>query len=282
MSDFSGKYVVVTGGSKGIGKSISKDFFACGAFVLICGRKQRDIDATCKEMDPTGKRFFGIKADVSKAVDCRKFIDFALKKFGKIDILINNAGIYGEIGEFVKNDVKRWTKTVETNLFGTIYCTRFSLLAMKKAGSGKIVNLAGGGIGGKKPLPNFSAYYTSKIAIAGFTETLAAEVGNANIQVNCIAPGAVNTGITDYLIFEGPEKAGVEVYRQAIKQKSEGESSKQNITDLIFFLCSSKSDHVNGKLLSAKWDSLDVIKKAEKNDNLFKLRRIDNDLFYEK
>ena len=281
MNDFSGKYVIVTGGSKGIGKAIATNFFERGATVLICARKKEDVDAISREIDPTGKRFFGITADVSKISDCRWLINFALKKFGTIDILINNAGIYGEIGEFTRADLKKWTKTIETNVFGTVYCTRFVLPIMKKQKKGKIVNLAGGGIGGKKALPNFSAYYTSKIAVSGFTEPLATEIGVLGIQVNCISPGSVNTGITDYLIAQGQKKAGLQMYNDALKQKKEGESSTEQITSLVAFLCSPEADHISGRLLSAKWDRTDILKKLKKND-LFKLRRIDNDFFYEK
>ena len=281
MNDFVGKYVVVTGGSKGIGKAIAKDFFVRGATVLICARKKRDITAVCQEIDTTRKRFFGIIADVSKVVDCRKLINFATKKFGTIDVLINNAGIYGEIGQFAKVDLKQWTKTIETNLFGTIYCTHFALSIMEKNGKGKIVNFTGGGVGGKKPMPNFSAYYASKIAIAGFTETLAKEVNVRDIQINCMSPGPVNTGITDYLITQGPDKAGQEIYKKVLEQKKKGESSTVEITDMVAFLSSPLANHINGRMLSVR-DSIDVLKKLDNDNDLFKLRRIDNDLFYGK
>ncbi|MDO8482542.1 MAG: SDR family oxidoreductase [bacterium] len=279
MSDFSGKYVIVTGGSRGIGKAIAKEFFALGAGVLICARDQNELEATCNEIDPKRERFFGIKADVSEIADCEKVINFAVKKFGTIDILVNNAGTYGEIGELEKTDPENWAKTIAINLLGTVYCTRLVIPIMKKAGAGKIVNFAGGGVGGRKPLPNFSAYYTSKVAIAGFTETVAAETVKWNIQINCISPGPVNTGITDYLIAEGPEKAGEEMYEQSLKQKKTGGSSARLATDLIHFLCSADANHITGRLLSAKWDSIDTLKKIGKEGDIFKLRRIDNDSF---
>ncbi len=279
MSNFSGKCVIVTGGSRGIGKAIAKEFFGLGAEVLICARDRKELEAACNEIDPKGKKFFGIKADVSKIADCEKVINFAVKKFGTIDILVNNAGTYGEIEEFEKTNLKNWTKTIAVNLFGTVYCTRAALPIMKKAGAGKIINFAGGGIGGKKPLPNFSAYYTSKMAIAGFTETVAAETAKWNIQINCISPGPVNTAITDYLVAQGPEKAGEEMYKQSLQQKKTGGSSAQLATDLIDFLCSADANHITGRLLSAKWDSIDTLKKMGKEGDMFKLRRIDNDLF---
>lgn len=282
MGDFTGKHIIVTGGSGGIGKAIAKDFFDRGATVLICARKKSSLNETCKEIDPIGKRFFGIVADVSKIKDCKKLVNFAIKKFKKIDVLINNAGTYGEIGELSIVNLENWRKTIETNLFGTVQCTRLVLPIMKKRKTGKIINFAGGGIGGKNPLPNFSAYYTSKIAIAGFTETVASELRNLGVNVNCISPGGVNTGITDYLISQGPKKAGEEIYKQALEQKKKGKSSMEDITNLVAFLSSSSSNHINGRLLSAKWDKIPVLKNLEKEGDLFKLRRIDKDLFYGK
>ncbi len=281
MKDFSGKYVLVTGGSKGIGKFIAKDFFSHGATVLICARRQAEIKAACKEIDPTGKRFFGIAADVSKISDCRKLINFAVKKFGTVDILVNNAGIYGEIGDFSGVDVKKWTEAILINLFGTVYCSRFVLPIMKKRKSGKIINFAGGGIGGKKPLPNFSAYYTSKMAVSGFTEDVAAETQNHNVQINCISPGAVNTGFTDYLISQGPGKAGEAMYKQSVEQKKSVNNNLEYTVNLIRFLCSKEANHITGRLLSAKWDKIDILKKLKNDESRFKLRRIDNELFYE-
>ncbi len=282
MRNFIGKNIIVTGGSNGIGKAIAKDFFDMGGTVLICSRKQTDVDSTCNEIDPTGKRFFGIVADVSKIVDCKNLIDFAIKKFGTVDILINNAGTYGEIGELSTVDLENWRKTIEINLFGTVQCTNLVLPIMEKAKKGKIINFAGGGIGGKNPLPNFSAYYTSKIAIAGFTETVASELKTKGVQINSISPGGVNTGITDYLIAQGREKAGKEIYNQALEQKNKGKSSTKEITDLVAFLCSPDADHISGRLISVKWDKIDALKSADLEGDLYKLRRIDNDLFYGK
>src|SRR4030042_1916997 len=120
--------------------------------------------------------------------------------------------------------IEELKKTIEINLMGTVYCTRLALEQMKNQKHGKIINLAGAGVGGKKPLSRFSAYYTSKAAVAAFTEVVASEVANYNIQVNCISPGAINTYFTDYLIAQGPEKAGP-MYEQALKQKETGGDS---------------------------------------------------------
>ncbi len=273
---------IVTGGGRGIGKEIARSFFEQGIRVVICARSQQEITATCSEIDPKGERSLGIQADVSNVSDCEKLISFALERFGRIDILVNNAGIYGEIGEFERNDPEGWRKTIEVNLFGTMHCTKLVIPVMKKTGGGTVINFAGGGVGGKRPLPHFSAYYTSKVAIVGFTETVAAEIAKWGIRMNCISPGPVNTGITDYLIEQGPEKAGIEMYNQALTQKKTGGISPKTAVDLVSFLCLPEASHITGRLLSAKWDAVDVLKNLTDEDDMFKLRRIDNALFYGK
>jgi NAD(P)-dependent dehydrogenase (short-subunit alcohol dehydrogenase family) len=275
-----GKRVLITGGAKGIGRSLAENFFIAGATVFICSRNERDVQDTCREIDPEGKRMLGIPADVSVRQSCKDLVDTAVEKMGGIDVLINNAGIIGEVGEFIESDLSSWEDAITTNLLGTVYCTRYALAHMKEKG-GKVINFAGAGVGSKNPLPQFSSYYTSKMAIVGFTETLAKEVAPHNIQVNCIAPGAINTGITDYILAQGEEKVGSSMYEKTKKQKENGGDSEEKIFELIAFLVSNDSRNVSGRLLSSKWDSIEILKTLTEGD-LFKVRRIDNDLFYGK
>lgn len=274
-----GRCAIVTGGTHGIGKAVAKNLFDHGAKVLTCSRNQKDINSSISEIDPTKKRFFGIKADVSIIKDCEKLIKYAVKKFGNIDILINNAGIYGEIGKLERSNLQNWVKTINVNLFGTVNCSKFVIPVMKKGGGGKIINFAGAGAGGKKALPNFSAYYTSKVAIVGFTETIAEELKEDNIQINCISPGPVNTGITDYLIAQGIKKAGKQIYQQALNQKRDNKNSPDSAINMINFLCSDQANHITGRLISSKWDSINILQKLDREGDMFKLRRIDGQLF---
>lgn len=279
MNRFKDKCIIITGGSRGIGKAVAKNFFELGASVLICSRNKQEIVSTCKQIDPLGKRFLGIQADVSKISDCEKLIKYAVKKFGTIDILINNAGIYGEIGKLETSNMENWDRAIQVNLLGTVNCTKFAIPVMRKSHGGKIINFAGAGVGGKKALPNFSAYYTSKIAIVGFTETIAEELEEYNIQINSISPGPVNTGITDYLVAQGEKKAGQKMYQQAINQKKDYKNSSESAINMINFLCSKQAKNITGRLISSKWDKIDDLKKIYNKGDLFKLRRIDEQLF---
>jgi 3-oxoacyl-[acyl-carrier protein] reductase len=277
------KVFLITGGARGIGLSIFKYAINAGAMAVICSRNTDEINKAIKEVDPSGERSLGLKVDVSNILQVESLIAKAIKKFGKIDVLVNNAGIYGPIGLLETNYIDDWQQTMNINLMGTVNCCRAVLPFMKKNKSGKIINLAGAGVGGTKPLARFTAYFTSKMAVAGFTEALAKEVLTDNIQVNCIAPGGVNTYFTEWLLINGEEKAGSEMYNQALKQKESGGDDPDLAAKMVMFLSSTKSDHITGKIISAKWDLIEVMSnKNNIKNNLYNLRRIDNSFFYEK
>lgn len=277
------KTAIITGGSRGIGFVIAQELISEGARVVICSRTKRELKKALSFLNKNNKTAFGITCDVSKFTDCKKLIKFAKKKFKKIDILINNAGIYGPIGPFEKTDLKDWRKAIDINLMGMVYCSNLVIPEMIKIGKGKIINLCGAGVGSNKTMPNFTPYFTSKFAVAGFSEVLADEFKEKNIQVNSISPGAVNTFLNEYLIKQDPEKSGREIYEQALKQKKEGGTSPQITARLVAYLASDETNHISGKLLSAKWNPPEKLKSIKNfSQNLFKMRRIDQELFYEK
>lgn len=277
------KNVVITGGARGIGLSIAQELTLQGAKVVICSRTKSELQQTLKILNEHTEVAFGIICDISQLKDCKRLIRYALKKLRKIDILINNAGIYGPIGPIDRIDLSQWHKTIEINLMGMVYCSSLVIPSMIKQGGGKIINLCGAGVGGNKTMPNFTAYFTSKFAVCGFSEVLSDEVKEKNIQVNSISPGAVNTYLNEYLIKQGPKKAGREIYDQALKRKKEGGTPAQLGVKLVSYLCSNESDHISGRLLSAKWNSPEELKKVKKiTKNLYKLRRVDEEFVYEK
>lgn len=277
-----GKTAIVTGGVRGVGFAIAEQLVKLGYKVVICSRTNVEIRSALKQLNKENHVAYGIKTDVSQFAQCKRLVEYTNRKLGSVGVLVNNAGIYGPIGFLEDNTPQSWLEAIKINLLGTVYCSQLVLPQMKKRGCGKIINLCGGGVGGKNSLPRFSAYYTSKIAIAGFTEVLSEETKQANIQVNCIAPGAVNSFFTDYLITEGLEKAGELMYQKAKEQKKSGGDSPQLAGKLVDFLVSERSSHITGCLLSAKWDSLESLDDSRFSPNLFKLRRIDRNNFIEK
>lgn len=277
------KNIIITGGARGIGFAIAQELITQGAIVVICSRTKQELQKSIKALNIRGKNAFGIVCDVSSLSDCRKLIKFAKNKLKKIDVLINNAGIYGPIGPLEKIDLKHWQQALEINLMGTVYCSSLVIPIMIKNGGGKIINLCGAGVGGGKTMPRFTSYFTSKFAIAGFSEALADELKEKHIQVNSISPGAVNTYLNEYLLKLGPEKSGKEMYETALKQQKEGGVSPLLAAKLVAFLISKDANHISGRLLSAKWNPPEKIKSIKNfSHNLFKLRRIDQEIFYEK
>ncbi len=277
-----GKVAIVTGGARGIGFSIAKELIMNGAKVVICSRTKSDLHKALGIFNLKKGVAFGIICDVSKSSECKKLIKFTLRKLNRIDILINNAGVYGPIGLFEKVNLREWKKAFEINLMGMVNLSQLVIPIMQKKGGGKIINLCGAGVGGSKTMPHFSAYFTSKAAIASFSEVLADELQEKNIQVNSISPGAVNTYLNDYLIKQGVKKAGKHMYEVALKQKKEGGMSPELAAQLVAFLSSDLSGHITGRLLSAKWNPPNKLKAVKLTQNLYKLRRIDQELYYEK
>jgi len=186
-----GKCAIVTGGSRGIGKAITKALAQAGASVAICGRRTQDITATVAEMNPP------IRGNViGKAVDLRinsevtDFFRFVDSELGGVDILVNNAGvgIFRSVRELTVED---WHTTLETNLSGVFYCCHEALPRMINRGGGSIINISS--LAGKNPFAGGAAYNASKFALNGFSEAMMLDHRKDNIRVTYVMPGSVDT-----------------------------------------------------------------------------------------
>jgi NAD(P)-dependent dehydrogenase (short-subunit alcohol dehydrogenase family) len=272
------KVAIITGASEGLGFEIAKKFILEGANITICSRNKKNLKLAEESLTKilySNQRILVVPADVSKQSDVKKIINMTIKKFGKCNILVNNAGIYGPKGKIENINWEDWKKTIEINLFGSILMCKNLIKYFKKKNYGKIIQLSGGGA--TNPLPNLSAYATSKAAIVRFMETLALEVRDFNIDVNSIAPGALNTKMLDEVIKSGPNKVGSDFYKRALKQKKTGGTSLNYGADLAVFLASSDSDGISGRLISAVWDNWKEWPKhinKLSNSDVYTLRRI--------
>lgn len=279
---FENKTIVITGGGSGIGFAAAQAFAGAGAQVVILGRQAGKLKSAQKKIQQLGL-CEAYTVDVSKTEAVEKAFKALKKKFKHLDVLVNCAGIYGPIGAHHKNDLGLWKSALEINLFGTVNCVHSVLPVMLKQKAGKIINLSGGGA--VQPFPNFSAYAVSKAAVVRFTENLAEEYRHKNIQINAIAPGAVNTLFLDLVIKAGPENAGKEFYKKSLEQKQSGGDSAEVVAELILSLAS-PANKLTGKLISAKWDAWRKFNKAEvvklNQNSQYTLRRVDNKYFYEK
>jgi len=276
------KVVIITGAGRGIGQVIALKFAQEGANVIVASLLNLEVKETLEKINKFKGDNLGIKVDISDHEDVRRMIKRTIQKFGKIDVLVNNAGVQGEISTIINSSVSKWLNPIKINLFGTFLCAKEVLPYMIKRKKGKIINFSGGGATSSRP--NFSAYACSKTAIVRLTEILSDEVKKYNIQVNAISPGAVNTKMLEETLKAG-KKAGKKEMIEAKKQLKNGGTSPEKAAELILFLASDKSDKLSGKLISAKWDDWkkwdeEKIKKIIRSSN-YTLRRIDNKYFKE-
>ena len=250
-----GKQAIITGANQGLGLEIARKFVLAGASLMLCARNAsmlEDARAELTGMAQEEQKIVTQVADVSVESDVHGVVAQTLKLLGGFHILVNNAGVYGPKGEIESVDWAAWVRTIEINLYGSILMSRAVLPHFKAQGYGKVIQLSGGGA--TNPLPRISAYAVSKAAIVRYAETLAEEVRGTGIDVNSIAPGALNTRMLDEILQAGPEKVGQAFYERSVKQKESGGAPLEKGADLALFLASSASDGITAKLISAVWD----------------------------
>lgn len=251
-----GRVAIITGANQGLGLEIARKYVTAGASLMICARNSELLNAAKTELETLAgpdQRILAQSADVSKQVDVEGVVQATLSEFGSCQILVSNAGVYGPKGEIEDVDWSDWVRAMEINIFGSVLICRELLGHFKQRGYGKIIQLSGGGA--TNPLPRISAYAASKAAVVRFAETLAEEVRGQGIDVNCIAPGALNTRMLDEVLEAGPEKVGPGFYERALKQKASGGAPMGRGAELALFLASAASDGITGKLISAVWDN---------------------------
>jgi 3-oxoacyl-[acyl-carrier protein] reductase len=236
--------LLVTGSSSGIGRALTERLVAHGHQVWGLARSpQQDI--------PGGK-FTAVSCDVSAWSQVAAAVLTVARTAQHLDGLVAGAGVQGEIGPALKADPAAWSATVRTNLDGTYYAIRGFAGLLARGRRAKVVCFSGGGA--TKPRANFSAYGVAKTGIVRLVETIAEETRGQPFDINAIAPGAINTRLTDEVIGLGPPIVGQAEYDAAVKQKATGGGSLEQALGLVEFLLSEKSDGISGRLLSAPWD----------------------------
>lgn len=279
----SGSLCVVTGAGRGIGAHTAATFARNGANLALCARTASELLATREALEALGAQVLVCALDVADDVACADFARQVLDRFGRVDVLVNNAAVQGPVGLLTEVDMDAWKAAVTVNLFGTVNMLRAFLPALRQGGGGRVINLSGGGLGGSATSPRLSAYTASKAAVLSLTETLAKEFAPDGVRINALAPGAINTTFVDGVLAAGPAGAGEDLYAATVRQSAGGDPI-ENVGRAMLFLASHESGTLTGKLISAKWDPLEALggnSQAVNAGSLYALRRIDGVLFAE-
>jgi 3-oxoacyl-[acyl-carrier protein] reductase len=274
------RFAIVTGANQGLGLAIAEAYLAAGvAGLAICARgeaKLREAETSLKLKLAPGQRLLALTCDIADIKQIDLFIEKVAADFGRIDILVNNAGVYGPFGALEDLNWQEWVEAININLNGLVYVCRSVIPSMKKAGYGKIINLSGGGA--TNPLPRISSYAASKAGVVRFTDTLGEELRGHRIDVNAVAPGLLDTRLTDQLLEAGPEVVGEDFFNRIKNTVAEGKAAPvEKAADLCVFLGSAMSDGLTGKLISAPWDpwpEFEGHRREIENNDIYTLRRI--------
>jgi len=235
-----GKVALITGGAQGIGKAIALLLARNGADIVVTDVNLERAEETSGEIQALGRKGMALKADVSRLAEVEALVQTVVEKFGRIDILVNNAGIARDklILRMTEED---WDAVLGVNLKGTFNCTKAVIKHMSKQRSGKVVNIAS--VGGEMGNAGQANYSASKAGVIGLTKTLAREFAQRGININAIAPGYIQTPMTDAL----PEKAKEELKRMIPMERL---GQPEDVARAVLFLVSEASSYITGHVLN--------------------------------
>ncbi|MBN1399899.1 MAG: SDR family oxidoreductase [Anaerolineae bacterium] len=241
------RVILLTGASHGIGEALAWGLAREGADLVIVSRHQREVEALATELSQLGSEVLPLAADVSQRDQVEAMVEAALGHFGRIDVLINNAGIQGPPGRAWEVDPDQWVRTIQVNLVGAFLCCRAVLPSMVARRQGTIINVSSGA--GRNPMPNYSGYSASKAGVTHFTRTLAEETKALGINANAIGVWGV-TRLWHQVATDGapggPRSQGVaEMLRSGIRPQPQ-----ENVA-LVVFLASPAARHITGQYIEA-------------------------------
>jgi gluconate 5-dehydrogenase len=240
--DLTGRVAIITGGAVGLGRQMAEGLAEMGADLVLCARKKERCEQAAEELQRMGVKTLALGCDVRNPASIREVVDATVAAFGRIDILINNAGVsWGAPVE--EMTLEQWNKVIETNLTGTFLCSQAVGKVMIRQQRGKIINIASvAGMGGAPPQLQAIGYHASKGGVIVFTKDLAWKWAKHHIHVNAIAPGWFPTHMSEVVIQRGRDVllAGIPLGRFG---------NDQDLKGAVVFLASDASDYVTGHVL---------------------------------
>jgi 3-oxoacyl-[acyl-carrier protein] reductase len=260
---------LITGAGRGIGKRLAIGFAKAGIRVGLLGRNQAELDLTKLEIEHAGGVAHSLRADVRDFEQVTAAVDRLDDLGGGIDSLVANAAVLGPIGPFAENRPRDWKEVFETNVLGVMNACRAVLPQMLARRSGKIVVISDSCAA--IPRPNFAVYAATKTAVVRLVESIAEEVRDSNVQVNCLSPGQANTSMTDEILSAG-DRAGASEIENAERTQLTGGVAPEKQIQLALFLASERSNHLTGKLISVA-DDWKRLEQENTRPDAYTLRR---------
>jgi NAD(P)-dependent dehydrogenase (short-subunit alcohol dehydrogenase family) len=234
--------VLITGALTGIGRATALAFAARGARIVVSGRRDEAGNALVKELRELQAQAEYVRADVRREEDVRNLVDQTVKRFGRLDVAVNNAGTEGKPGPVTEQSAESYAATFDTNVLGTLLSMKHELRVMQPQGSGSIVNLSS--TMGHRGAPGASMYTASKHAVEGLTKAAALEGAAFNVRVNAVAPGPVETELLNRFTGSAERKAGL-IAGVPLKRAGRPEE----IAEAIVFLASDQALFITGQIL---------------------------------
>jgi 3-oxoacyl-[acyl-carrier protein] reductase len=258
-----GMKILITGVSSGIGLSLAKLF------------QEEEVWGLARRLPPEDLRCRFTPCDLSQWIEVERFARELKQTWGELNAVIHCAAVQGAVGKAMELDPQAWADTVRSNIEGAYFVLRafFPLLLQENSRRRKVILFSGGGA--SRPRPFFSAYGCAKTALVRLVETLAAEWTDLSIDINIVAPGAINTAMTREVVDMGPQRTGEEEYHRAKAQLDSGGDSLVKLHETIRFLISDDSDGVTGRFISAQWDASEsIIRSVRDHAEAYTLRRL--------
>jgi gluconate 5-dehydrogenase len=237
-TELADRVAIVTGGAQGLGRAMADALGASGAHLALFDVQEDALATAAEELEKAGHRVFTQAVDVTDYEDVRRAVGATVEHFGRLDVLVNNAGIR-HVASFLDYPIDVWRRTLEVDLTGLFICSQIAVPYMIEGGKGKIVNIAS--IAGELALKNRIAYNVAKAGVIMLTKTITAEVGERNIYCNAVGPGVVETPLTAHY-FKNDELR--EAILASTPMRRWGQPNE--VADAVVYLSSDASDFVNG------------------------------------